>query len=174
MTTRQQVRDTITYNHNTYHEKWSSLETPRERFRETQELRDIRDNFIESLDPGLKKSFNDAKEFMKNEHGYVYWNSGWSNCTDYDDILGHYHGVSKWDHLNGDGFDMSEEFTPTNISPKTILLDGFRWFQIRLDKMREVQAAGGLDISHIDGHEKKILSFLEDVKSRNEDLTLSY
>lgn len=171
MPTRQQVRDTITYNHNTYNEKWSSIETPRERFRETQELRDIRDNFIESLDPGLRKSFNDANAFMKEVHGYVYWNSGWSNCTDYEDILGHYHGVNKWDHMNNKDIDMSEEFTPVNISPKTILLDGFHWFQLRLDKMRDVQASGGLDTSHIDGHEKKILDFLEDVKARNEDLT---
>ena len=170
MPTRQQVRNTITENHNAYHDKWNSIETPRERFRDTQELRDIRDNYIESLDPGLKQSFNDAKEFMKNEHGYVYWNSSWSNCTDYDDILGHYHGVSKWDHLNGE-FDMSEEFVHSTVSPKQILLDGFKWFAIRLDQMRDVQAAGGLDTSHIDDHEKMILSFLEDVKTRNEDLT---
>ncbi len=170
MPTRQQVRDTITHNHNAYHDKWCSIGIPQQRFKETQELRDIRDNFIESLDPRLSKAFSDAKEFMKFEHAYVYWNSGWSNCTDYEDILGRYHGVSKWDHINGE-FDMSEEFTPANVSPKTILLDGFHWFKVRLDKMRDVQAAGGLDTSHIDGHEKRILSFLEDVKTRNEDLT---
>jgi hypothetical protein len=150
---------------------WNSIEAFSERFRETEELRNIRDSYIESLDPELSKAFSDAKDFMKNEHGYVYWNSGWSNCTDYDDILGHYHGVSKWDHINGDGFDMSEEFKPADVAPKQILLDGFKWFDIRLDKMRDVQAAGGLDTSHIDDHEKMILSFLEDVKSRNEDLT---
>ena len=150
MPTRQEVRATITLNHNAYHDKWNSIETPSERFAGTQDLRDIRDNYIESLDPGLRQAFSDAKEFMKNEHAYVYWNSGWSNCTDYDNILGLYHGVSKWDHING---------------------DGFRWFQIRLDKMRDVQAAGGLDTSHIDGHEQKILAFLDDVASRNEDLT---
>lgn len=171
MPTRQEVRATITLNHNAYHDKWNSIETPSERFAGTQDLRDIRDNYIESLDPGLRQAFSDAKEFMKNEHAYVYWNSGWSNCTDYDNILGLYHGVSKWDHINGDGFDMSEEFTAANISPRQILLDGFRWFQIRLDKMRDVQAAGGLDTSHIDGHEQKILTFLDDVASRNEDLT---
>ena len=171
MTTRQEVRATIIKNHNAYHAKWNSIETLRERFSGTQELRDIRDNYIESLDPGLKKSFNDAKEFMKNEHGYVYWNSGWSNCTDYDDILGLYHGVSKWDHINGKGIDMNEEFVPSTVTPKQILLDGFKWVAIRLDKMRDVQAAGGLDTSHIDYHEKMILAFLDDVKSRNEDLT---
>lgn len=173
MPTRQQVRDTITYNHDAYHEKWNSLKMPRERFRETQELRDIRDNFIESLDPGLRKTFNDAKAFMKEVHGYVYWNSTWSNCTDYEDILGLYHGVSKWRHINGKGIDMNEEFTPANVSPKQMILDGFKWFQVRLDKMRDVQGAGGIDTSGIDKHEEMILNFLEDVKRRNENLSLA-
>ena len=173
MPTRQQVRDTIILNEDSYQDLWNSIKTPRERFSGTQELRDIRDNYIESLDPGLRQAFSDAKDFMKNEHAYVYWNSGWSNCTDYNDILGHYHGVSKWDHINSKDIDMSEEFTPANVSPKQILLDGFYWFKVRLDKMRDVQAAGGLDTSHIDGHEKKILDFVEDVRTRNEDLTLA-
>lgn len=173
MATRQQVRDTIKKNADAYDNLWNSIESPRrgERFSATQELRDIRDNYIESLDPGLRQSFNDAREFMKNEHGYVYWNSAWSNCTDYEDLLGLYHGVSQWKHKNNKGIDMNEEFEPANISPKQLILDGFNWFQLRLDKMRDVQGAGGLDTSGIDAHEKEILSFLDDVKSRNEDLT---
>ena len=171
MPTRQEVRNTITKNHNAYHDKWKSIKRFDARFSGTKELRNIRDSYIESLDPGLRQSFKGAMTFMKEEHGYVYWNSSWSNCTDYDDILGLYHGVSKWDHINGDGFDMNEEFTPANISPKQIILDGFKWFKIRLDKMRDVQAAGGLDTSGIDTHEQMILAFLDDVASRNDDLT---
>ena len=68
---------------------------------------------------------------------------------------------------------MNEEFKPANISPKQIILDGFKWFQIRLDKMRDVKGAGGLDTSGIDKHEQIILSFLEDVKVRNENLSLT-
>ena len=173
MTTRQQVRDTIISNHNAYHDKWNSIEDPRERFRETKELGHIRDNYIDSLDPELRQSFKDAMTFMKDNHSYVYWNSSWSNCTDYMDLLGLYHGVSKWSHLNGDGIDMNEEFTPANISPKQLILDGFKWFKIRLDKMRDVQAAGGLDTSGVDAHEKMILAFLDDVASHKEDLTLA-
>ena len=141
MPTRQEVRDTITLNHNAYHDKWNSIETPSERFAGTQDLRDIRDNYIESLDPGLRQAFSDAKEFMKNEHAYVYWNSGWSNCTDYDNILGLYHGVSKWDHINGDGFDMNEEFTAANISPRQILLDGFRFDLTRCVMSKQLVAS---------------------------------
>ena len=173
MPTRRQVRQTITFNEDSYQDLWNRIETPRERFSATKELRDIRDNYIESLDPGLKKSFNDAKEFMKNEHGYVYWNSGWSNCTDYMDILGHYHGVSKCRHMNDQDIDMNEEFTPANVSPKKILLDGFHWCHIWLNKVRDVHAAGGLETSPLDAHEKKILAFVEDVRTRNEDLTLA-
>ena len=173
MPTRQQVRDTIILNEDSYQDLWNSIETPRERFSVTQELRDIRDNYIESLDPGLRQSFKDAMTFMKDNHSYVYWNSAWSNCTDFEDLLGLYHGVSKWSHKNDRDIDMNEEFTPANISPKQMILDGFKWFQLRLDKMRDVRGAGGLDTSGIDSHEEMILNFLEDVKSRNEDLTLA-
>ena len=110
---------------------------------------------------------------MKDNHSYVYWNSAWSNCTDFEDLLGLYHGVSKWSHKNDRDIDMNEEFTPANISPKQLILDGFKWFKIRLDKMRDVQAAGGLDTSGVDAHEQMILTFLDDVASRNEDLTLA-
>ena len=173
MQTRQQVRQTIIFNQDSYNDLWNSIETPRERFSATKELREIRDNYIDSLDPGLKQSFKDAMTFIKDNHSYVYWNSSWSNCTDYMDLLGLYHGVSKWSHKNGDGIDMNDEFTPANISPKQMILDGFKWFQLRLDKMRDVRGAGGLDTSGIDSHEEMILNFLEDVKSRNEDLTLA-
>jgi len=173
MATRQQVRDTIKRNKDAYMELWNSIETPRERFSGTQELRDIRDNYINSLDPGLRQAFKDAREFMKYEHSYVYWNSAWSNCTDFEDLLGLYHGVSEWRHKNDKDIDMNEEFTPANISPKQLILDGFKWFKVRLDQMSDVQAAGGLDTSHIDAHEQMILAFLEDVKSRNEDLSLA-
>ena len=173
MPTRQQVRENIILNEDSYNNLWSSIETPRERFSATKELREIRDNYIDSLDPGLRQTFKDAMTFMKDNHSYVYWNSSWSNCTDYEDILGLYHGVSKWRHLNGKGIDMNEEFTPANVSPKQMILDGFEWFQVRLDKMRDVQGAGGLDTSGIDKHEEMILNFLEDVKRRNENLSLA-
>ena len=173
MATRQLVRDTIKRNNDAYMELWNSISTPRERFQKTQALRDIRDNYIDSLDTGLRQSFNNAQEFMKKEHAYVYWNSAWSNCTDFEDLLGLYHGVSEWRYKNNQDIDMNEEFTPANISPKQLILDGFKWFQVRLDKMRDVQGAGGLDTSGVDAHEQMILTFLEDVKSRNEDLSLA-
>ena len=173
MTTRRQVRDTIKKNDDAYSALWNSIKTPRERFAATQELRDIRDNYIKSLDPGLRKTFDDVQAFMKNAHPYVYLNSAWSNCTDFEDLLGLYHGVSRWRHKNNAGIDMNEEFEPANISPKQMILDGFKWFQLRLDKMRDIHGAGGLETSGIDAHEKEILSFLEDVKSRNDDLSMA-
>ena len=171
MPTRQEVRNTITKNHNAYHDKWKSIKRFDARFSGTKELRNIRDSYIESLDPGLRQSFKDAMTFMKEEHGYVYWNSSWSNCTDFEDLLGLYHGVSQWRHKNNKDIDMNEEFEPANISPKQMILDGFKWFKVRLDQMRDVQAAGGLDTSGIDTHEQMILAFLDDVASRNDDLT---
>lgn len=173
MATRQQVRDTITENNNNYINLWRSIDKISERLSATKELREIRDNYIKSLDPGLRKAFDEAREFMKNEHSYVYWNSAWSNCTDFVDLLGFYHGVSPWRHKNNKDINMDEEFAPVNVSPKQIILDGFSWFKIRLDQMRDVQAAGGIDTSHIDDHEKMILAFIEDVNSRNEDLSLA-
>ena len=49
MPTRQQVRENIILNEDSYNNLWSSIETPRERFSATKELREIRDNYIEWL-----------------------------------------------------------------------------------------------------------------------------
>lgn len=173
MATRQQVRDTIIENDNNYFELWRSIDDPRERTSATRELYAIRANFIKSLDPGLKKTFDDAMTFMKDNHSYVFWSSSWSNCTDFMDLLGRYHGVSKWSHKNCKDIDMNEEFKPANISPKQMILDGFESFQVRLNYMRDVQAAGDVDTTPIDDHEKMILDFVADVISRNEDLSLA-
>ena len=151
--------------------KTNKLGTPRAS-KETLSLGEKKRRFLNELDKELRQKYDDVREFIKTEHSEVYWNSTWTNCTDYESILRQYHGVGPH-NWNVSKVDLTEEFVPSKVTKKEIILEAYHAEMIRLEVMRDVQAAGDIDTSYLDTYEIAIKNFLQDVASRNDDLTLS-
>lgn len=134
---------------------------------EYREARKPVQEIVDSLDPALIERFRKAQQWVDQKHPLVGCNSTWSNCKSKEDIMLDYLGFSEFriDRLRKD-----EEFKKSDVSPKQMIIDGFKYFEALLDKERDILSAGDVDISHTDRMEEAIRTMLLSLSDYDDNL----
>jgi hypothetical protein len=136
---------------------------------EYRKIRKEVDNIVNNIDPDLVARFRATQKWVDQNHPIVGSNSTWSNCTGKEDIMLEYLGFSEY---RCDRLRSNDEFKKSDVSSKQILIDGFKYYQARLDKERDILSAGDIDTSSTDMMEEAIKTMLLSLNAYDEDLVL--
>lgn len=133
---------------------------------EYRKAHDELSTFKDSIDPPLFEKLKTAQRWLQSNHPYVFFNSSWSNCYGRDNVMRDYLGFSAY-HEPEEGIP----FKPSSVTPKQMILDGFRYFEAQLSQEADILSAGDLNTDHIDAHQQKIVDMLNHLKSCNDNLS---
>jgi len=126
------------------------------------EFHNFRDNIDKELFLNLKK----AQDWIKENHSHVFCNSTWTNCFGKEDALRVYHGIGIFRTSPKEGIP----FAFAELSPKEIIMGGYRYSTIQLDNERDVLAAGGVNTDHVNILDLKIKEMLSHLESFDDNL----
>jgi hypothetical protein len=126
----------------------------------------VRD-FQDSIAPELVVSLRKAQEWIREKHSVVYCGSNWTNCFGKEEALFEYVGFNRYrmDRERGE-----EEFKVVDVSPKQMIVDGYKYYKILVDREVDVLAAGGVDTERVFVLEDAISSMLLDLKEFDDQL----
>ena len=126
------------------------------------EFHNFRDNIDKELFLNLKK----AQDWIKENHSHVFCNSTWTNCFGKEDALRVYHSIGIFRNSPKEGIP----FYFSDVSPKEMIMGGYRYAGAQLNKERDVLAAGGVSTEHVDMLSLKIKEMLSDLSSLDDNL----
>jgi hypothetical protein len=124
-------------------------------------------DFQDSIAPELVVSLRKAQEWIRENHSLVYCGSNWTNCFGMEDALFKYVGFNRYrmDRERGE-----EEFRVEYVSPKEMIVDGYKYYKVLVDREADVLAAGGVDTERVFTLEDAISSMLLDLKKYDDQL----
>lgn len=123
-------------------------------------------NFRDNIDAELFVNLKKAQDWIRENHEYVFWNSTWTNCFGKEDALRTYHGIGIYRRSPEAGIP----FSYAKVSPKGLIMGGYRYYTAQLDKERNVLAAGGENTEHVDMLKLKSSEMLSDLKAFDDQL----
>ena len=127
----------------------------------------LANDFQDNINPGLIGSLRVAQKWIRTNHPTVYCNSNWTNCFGMEDALFYYVGFNRY---RMDRHRADDEFEMVSVSPKQMILDGYKYFKILADREADVLSAGGLDVAHVFTLEDAISDMLLDLEKFDDDL----
>tara|TARA_A100000164_G_scaffold370250_1_gene396037 strand:- start:108 stop:608 length:501 start_codon:yes stop_codon:yes gene_type:complete len=133
------------------------------------EYRELHKKFAEfrdNIDPNLSSVIKTAKGWLRDNHTYVYFNSSWSNCYSLDNAMHEYLGFSAYHRKPKEGIP----FDTTSVTPKEMILDGFKYYKAQLNQEMDILAAGDVDTNHLTHTDEKIMLMLKDVENFDDNL----
>jgi len=133
---------------------------------EYRELHKKYAEFRDSIDPNLSSVIKKAMDWLKDNHTYVFFNSSWSNCYSLDNAMYDYLGFSAYRRKPEPGIP----FKTATVTPKEMILNGFKYYKAQLDQEADILSAGGLDTDHISYTDQQIINMLEDIKTFDNNL----
>ena len=122
--------------------------------------------FRDNIDAELFTNLKRAQDWIRVKHEYVFWNSTWTNCFGKEDALRTYHGIGIFRTSPKEGI----AFSFSDVSPKALIMGGYRYCKAQLDNERDVLAAGGVDAARVDTLEDAISNMLSDLKEFDDQL----
>ena len=123
-------------------------------------------NFRDNIDTELFANLKKAQDWIRVHHEYVYWNSTWTNCFGKEDALRTYHGIGIFRRSPKEGIP----FSFAVVSPKGLIMGGYRYCKAQLDNERDVLAAGGVDTDRVDMLSLKITEMLKNIQDLDDNL----
>ena len=135
----------------------------------SQEYRDLHLKYVEfrnNIDSNLSSVIKAAKDWLLNNHSYVYFNSSWSNCYSLDNAMHEYLGFSAYHRKPEAGIP----FKTASVTPKEMILNGFRYYKAQLNQEIDILSAGDVDTNHLTHTDEKIMLMLNDVKNFDDNL----
>ena len=133
---------------------------------EYRELHKKYTEFRDSIDPNLSIVINTAMNWLKDNHGYVYFNSNWSNCYSLDNAMHEYLGFSAYHRKPEAGVP----FEAATVTPKEMILNGFRYYKAQMDQEMDILSAGDVNTDHITYTDEKITAMLNDIENFDDNL----
>ena len=122
--------------------------------------------FRDNIDTELFDNLKTAQDWIRENHEYVFWNSTWTNCFGKEDALRTYHGIGIFRTSPKEGIP----FSFAEVSPKALIMGGYRYYKAQLDNECDVLAAGGVDTDRVDTLNAAISDMLSDLKEFDDQL----
>lgn len=123
-------------------------------------------SFRDNIDAELFANLERARDWIRVNHEYVFWNSTWTNCFGKEDALRTYHGIGIFRTSPKEGIP----FSFAEVSPKALIMGGYRYCKSQLDNERDVLAAGDVDTAQVDTLDSAISNMLSDLKEFDDQL----
>ena len=123
-------------------------------------------NFRDNIDTELFDNLKTAQDWIRENHEYVYWNSTWTNCFGKEDALRVYHGIGIYRTSPKEGIP----FTFAEVSPKGLVMGGYRYYKAQLDNERDILSSGDVNTERVDILGLKITEMLDSLKELDDNL----
>ena len=133
---------------------------------EYRELHKKYAEFRDNIDPNLSNVIKVAMDWLKDNHTYVFFNSNWSNCYSLDNAMHDYLGFSAYHRKPDPGIP----FEAASVTPKEMILNGFKYYKVQLNQEMDILAAGDVDTGHITHTDEKIMLMLNDIENLDDNL----
>ena len=127
----------------------------------------LAEDFQNNIDPDLISNLRKAQKWIRENHPAVYCGSTWTNCFGKEDALLKYVGFSRY---RMDRHRADEEFKTSSVTPKEMIVDGYKYYKIHADREADILAAGGLDTKRVFTMEDAISDMLSDLKKFDDQL----
>ena len=152
----QNLRDLSQEAYDVYRERGNCLEYSK-LHKEYVEFRD-------SIDPNLSIALKKAARWIQDNHAYVFFNSSWSNSYRLDNVMYRYLGFSTYHKEPEAGIP----FRASSVSPKEMILGGFKYYKEQLARESGVSSDVGVD--HFSYTDQQIIKMLKDIESYDDNL----
>ena len=127
----------------------------------------LAEDFQNNIDPNLISNLRKAQKWIRENHPAVYCGSIWTNCFGKEDALLKYVGFSRY---RMDRHRANDEFKTSSVTPKEMIIDGYKYYKIHADREADILAAGGLDTERVFTLENAISDMLSDLKALDDQL----
>ncbi len=129
----------------------------------------LAEDFQNSIDPTLTDKLDKAQEWIRENHPTVYCGSNWTNCFGKEDALFKYVGFNRY---RVDRERADDEFKTSSVTPRQMIIDGYKYYKVFADREADVLAAGGLDTERVFTMETAISDMLKDLKRFDDQLEI--
>ena len=124
-------------------------------------------DFQDAIDPELAVRLKKAQKWIRERHPAVYSASNWTNCFGKEDALFKYVGFNRY---RLDRHRADDEFKISSVSPKEMIIDGYKYYKVFADLEADILASGGLDTERVFNLENAISNMLSDLKEFDDQL----